>query len=184
MAEVFQRWDVIENPRAYARRAAISNLIKNKQRGLLRIRARLIEQGHVPAAQELDSDLSAWEEQEWVTQLLKSLPPAQREVLACMVDEFAGPEIAQQARTIGEHFREGTAVIIDLTEMADSDAKRLVDFSAGLIFGLRGSIEAAANKVFVLSPASRREAASKPVQQVALGAPDRDPQARDARYAR
>jgi hypothetical protein len=45
MTEVLQRWDAIENPRAYARRAAVSNLIKNKQRGLPRIRERLIERG-------------------------------------------------------------------------------------------------------------------------------------------
>jgi cell division inhibitor SepF len=57
-------------------------------------------------------------------------------------------------RTIGEHFREGTPVIMNLTEMVDSDAKRLVDFAAGLIFGLHGSIERVTNKVFLLSPAN------------------------------
>jgi len=59
-----------------------------------------------------------------------------------------------ESRTIGEHFREGTPVIMNLTEMVDSDAKRLVDFAAGLIFGLRGSIERVTNKVFLLSPAN------------------------------
>jgi cell division inhibitor SepF len=43
--------------------------------------------------------------------------------------------------------------------MVDSDAKRLVDFSAGLIFGLRGSIERVTNKVFLLSPANVEVAA-------------------------
>ena len=62
------------------------------------------------------------------------------------------PRTYNEARTIGEHFREGTPVIMNLTEMVDSDAKRLVDFSAGLIFGLRGSIERITNKVFLLSP--------------------------------
>jgi cell division inhibitor SepF len=64
------------------------------------------------------------------------------------------PRTYNEARTIGEHFREGTPVIMNLTEMVDSDAKRLVDFSAGLIFGLRGSIERVTNKVFLLSPAN------------------------------
>jgi cell division inhibitor SepF len=41
---------------------------------------------------------------------------------------------------------------MNLTEMVDSDAKRLVDFAAGLIFGLHGSIERVTNKVFLLSP--------------------------------
>jgi cell division inhibitor SepF len=64
------------------------------------------------------------------------------------------PRTYNEARTIGEHFRDGTPVIVNLTEMVDSDAKRLVDFSAGLIFGLRGSIERVTNKVFLLSPAN------------------------------
>ena len=64
------------------------------------------------------------------------------------------PRTYNEARTIGEHFREGTPVIMNLTEMVDSDAKRLVDFAAGLIFGLRGSIERMTNKVFLLSPAN------------------------------
>jgi cell division inhibitor SepF len=62
------------------------------------------------------------------------------------------PRTYNEARTIGEHFREGTPVIINLTEMDDADAKRLVDFAAGLIFGLRGSIERVTTKVFLLSP--------------------------------
>ncbi len=69
------------------------------------------------------------------------------------------PRTYNEARTIGEHFRDGTPVIMNLTEMVDSDAKRLVDFSAGLIFGLRGSIERVTNKVFLLSPANVEVAA-------------------------
>ena len=62
------------------------------------------------------------------------------------------PRTYNEARVIGEHFRDGTPVIMNLTEMEDVDAKRLVDFSAGLIFGLRGTIERVTSKVFLLSP--------------------------------
>lgn len=62
------------------------------------------------------------------------------------------PRTYPEARTIGEQLREGTPVIINLSEMDDADAKRLVDFAAGLTFGLRGSIERVTNKVFLLSP--------------------------------
>lgn len=95
MAEVLQRWDTIENPRGYAYRVAISSMIKSRQRGLKRIRERLIQVGDIPPEHELDPCLTAWEEQEWVTTLLKSLPPAQREVLAYMVDMLTRQEIAQ-----------------------------------------------------------------------------------------
>ncbi len=64
------------------------------------------------------------------------------------------PSSYNEARQIGEAFREGIPVIMNLTDMADGDAKRLVDFAAGLIFGLRGSIEKVTNKVFLLSPSN------------------------------
>ncbi|MDN4473676.1 cell division protein SepF [Demequina zhanjiangensis] len=63
------------------------------------------------------------------------------------------PRSYSDARLIGEAFREGVPVIMNLTEMSDADAKRLVDFSAGLSFGLHGSIERVTTSVFLLSPA-------------------------------
>lgn len=62
------------------------------------------------------------------------------------------PRTYNEARTIGEHFRSGTPVIMNLSEMDDADAKRLVDFAAGLTFGLRGRLERVTAKVFLLSP--------------------------------
>ncbi|MBI1377531.1 MAG: DUF552 domain-containing protein [Frankiales bacterium] len=62
------------------------------------------------------------------------------------------PRTYNDARRIGEEFREGVPVIMNLTDMDDIDAKRLVDFAAGLVFGCRGSIERVTNKVFLLSP--------------------------------
>jgi RNA polymerase sigma factor (sigma-70 family) len=95
LEEVLRRWDRIDNPRAYARRATISLLIKNKERGQQRIRDRIVQRGEYPTEHDLDPGLTVWEEQEWVMQLLESLPAAQREVLACMVDMFPRKEIAQ-----------------------------------------------------------------------------------------
>ncbi len=63
------------------------------------------------------------------------------------------PRSYNDARTIGEAFRSGTPVIMNLTDMNDADAKRLVDFSAGIVFGLHGALERVTNKVFLLSPA-------------------------------
>ncbi|MDO7869353.1 cell division protein SepF [Nocardioides sp. WY-20] len=62
------------------------------------------------------------------------------------------PRTYNEARTIGENFRDGVPVIMNLSEMDDADAKRLVDFSAGLVFATRGNIERVTNKVFLLSP--------------------------------
>ena len=62
------------------------------------------------------------------------------------------PRTYNEARTVGENFREGVPVIMNLSEMDDNDAKRLVDFAAGLVFATRGTIERITNKVFLLSP--------------------------------
>ncbi len=63
------------------------------------------------------------------------------------------PRSYNDAKSIGESFRDGVPVILNLSDMDEADAKRMVDFSAGLVFGLSGSIERVTNKVFLLSPA-------------------------------
>jgi cell division inhibitor SepF len=62
------------------------------------------------------------------------------------------PRTYNEARVVGENFRDGLPVIMNLTEMDDNDAKRLVDFAAGLVFATRGTIERITAKVFLLSP--------------------------------
>jgi cell division inhibitor SepF len=64
------------------------------------------------------------------------------------------PSSYNDARAIGEHYREGVPVIMDLSDMEEKDAKRLVDFAAGLTFGLRGSLHKVTNRVFLLSPSN------------------------------
>lgn len=64
------------------------------------------------------------------------------------------PSTYNEAREIGEAFRQGIPVIMNLTGLAEPEAKRMVDFSAGLVFGLHGVIERVTNRVFLLSPAT------------------------------
>jgi cell division inhibitor SepF len=79
------------------------------------------------------------------------------------------PRTYNEARTVGENFREGTPVIMNLTEMDDSDAKRLVDFAAGLVFATRGSIERITSKVFLLCPPNVSVAAEEKARLVEGG---------------
>lgn len=62
------------------------------------------------------------------------------------------PRQYRDAQQIAEHFRDGTPVIINLTQMTESEARRLIDFASGLSTGLRGRIERVTSKVFLLSP--------------------------------
>ncbi|UYM05349.1 cell division protein SepF [Solicola gregarius] len=78
------------------------------------------------------------------------------------------PRTFNEARTLGEEFREGTPVIMNLSEMDGNDAKRLVDFAAGLVFAVHGAMERVTNKVFLLSPPNVSVAAEEK-QRIAEG---------------
>jgi cell division inhibitor SepF len=54
------------------------------------------------------------------------------------------------ARQVGETYRDGQAVILDMTDLTDSEARRMVDFAAGLAFAVHGSIDKVTTKVFML----------------------------------
>jgi cell division inhibitor SepF len=62
------------------------------------------------------------------------------------------PRQYRDAQAIAEAFRDGIPVIINLSQMNDGDARRLIDFASGLSQGLLGKIERVTNKVFLLSP--------------------------------
>ena len=62
------------------------------------------------------------------------------------------PRQYKDAQVIAENFREGIPVIINLSQMSDADARRLIDFASGLSLGLYGRIERVTSKVFLLSP--------------------------------
>jgi len=65
---------------------------------------------------------------------------------------YVRPRSYNEARSIGENYRDGIPVIMNLSDMERGEDKRLVDFAAGLIFGLRGNIERISSQVFLLCP--------------------------------
>ncbi|MEW1974383.1 cell division protein SepF [Microbacterium profundi] len=81
-------------------------------------------------------------------------PVAVRQPAAGTVNEIltVHPKQYRDAQLIAENFREGVPVIINLSQMSDADARRLIDFASGLSLGLYGRIERVTSKVFLLSP--------------------------------
>lgn len=95
MVSALKNWPRIESPYAYVRTAALRHLVKGRQRGQWRIENRLVAWGAVGRAATPVPGQVIWEQQEWVKEVLESLAPAQREVLACVVDTLTPQEIAQ-----------------------------------------------------------------------------------------
>lgn len=87
-----------------------------------------------------------------VTPLRKVTPtrsvatPSLNEILTVHPTQYS------DAALIAESFRDGIPVVINLSQMSEAEAKRLIDFSSGLSMGLRGRIERVTSKVFLLSP--------------------------------
>jgi cell division inhibitor SepF len=81
-------------------------------------------------------------------------PVAVRQPAGGAVNEIltVHPKQYRDAQFIAESFREGVPVIINLSQMSDADARRLIDFASGLSLGLYGRIERVTSKVFLLSP--------------------------------
>lgn len=102
-----------------------------------------------------------------VTPLHRAAPRVARQAPDLRRIATIHPRSYNDARLIGESFRSGTPVIMNLSEMTDADAKRLVDFSAGLIFGLHGAIERVTSKVFLLSPEHVEIAGEEPAGEPA-----------------
>lgn len=64
------------------------------------------------------------------------------------------PRGFNDAEEVGEQYRSGVPVIMNLQGLENEVAKRLVDFASGLTFGLEGRIERVGDKVFLLTPAN------------------------------
>ncbi|WP_447942805.1 cell division protein SepF [Microbacterium aurum] len=81
-------------------------------------------------------------------------PAVVRQPTAGTVSEIltVHPKQYRDAQLIAENFRDGVPVIINLSQMSDADARRLIDFASGLSLGLYGRIERVTSKVFLLSP--------------------------------
>ncbi len=81
-------------------------------------------------------------------------PPVVRQSAPAALSEIltVHPKQYRDAQLIAESFREGIPVIINLSQMSDADARRLIDFASGLSLGLYGRIERVTSKVFLLSP--------------------------------
>lgn len=81
-----------------------------------------------------------------VTPVRAATPQAMNEILTVHPTEY------RDAAQVAESFRDGVPVILNLSRMNDTEAKRLIDFASGLTMGLRGRIERVTSKVFLLSP--------------------------------
>jgi DNA-directed RNA polymerase specialized sigma24 family protein len=100
LAEMLPAWPVPGYPLAYARRAVISNFIKDRTRGNRRVARRLVERGHVPRQEGTqDARLTGWEDGQWVAAVLSVLPPEQRKVMECIA---RGLDREETARELGK----------------------------------------------------------------------------------
>ena len=62
------------------------------------------------------------------------------------------PRTFNDAQQIADQFKRGNPVIVNLQTTDGDLAKRIIDFGSGLTYGLDGSMQRIADKVFLLTP--------------------------------
>jgi RNA polymerase sigma factor (sigma-70 family) len=125
--EIYRRWEHIERPAAYLQRAATSHFFKARQRDrerpLREAMAAEVIADHDPAAA---ADFNAWEDQEWITQMLDRLPAAQRQVLALVVSGLQPSEIGvllgKDAATVRQNLRHARRMLQRVVEQSGGEA--------------------------------------------------------------
>ena len=104
-----------------------------------------VEEAPAPAAEgTFDSDHS-------VTPMPAAAPASQQST-SSRTTPFPG-KTYEDAQMVGRAIRDGIPVVLNLTGVAEPIAYRIVDFSAGVVFGVHGSMERVTPRVFLLSPA-------------------------------
>ena len=119
LIEMLPAWPMPGCPLAYARRAVVSNFIKDKTRGNRRVARRLSDRGHVPHQEGVeDTRLTAREDEQWVADVLRLLPPEERKVMACIAEGLDREEIAEKLgksrATIRQSLRSARRRLIEL----------------------------------------------------------------------
>lgn len=112
-----------------------------------------VEYDHHPVAPAAATTSAPTAQRAPVTPLRRAAPARQASVSDMNEILTVHPRAYKDAQVIAESFREGIPVIINLSQMSESEARRLVDFASGLSQGLYGRIERVTSKVFLLSPA-------------------------------
>jgi len=65
---------------------------------------------------------------------------------------IAGPKEFEEIQVIADNFKDNIPVIINLQDVDQDLAKRVIDFCSGLTYALEGNIRKVAEKVFLITP--------------------------------
>ena len=66
--------------------------------------------------------------------------------------QTVAPTSFQDAQEIGDRYKAGMPVIVNLQAVDRDLMRRIIDFASGLTYGLGGEMEKAADRVFLLTP--------------------------------
>jgi len=109
-----------------------------------------------PRAQRINREVTSVDHPETI---VRTMPSSRVPAMASI--HRSEPRRFNDARDIGERYRQGVPVIMNLQGADDTIARRLVDFASGLVFGLDGKIEMVASRVYLLTPANMEVSAEE-----------------------
>jgi RNA polymerase sigma factor (sigma-70 family) len=104
-AELFEKWDTVQYPRAWLRKVAFRQMLRQPVRSEYSF-----DTGHKePVALSAAAQLELREDEKMVLDALGELPPTQRNVFALIYDQFSYREIAEIMNISEEAVRQNAA---------------------------------------------------------------------------
>lgn len=83
----------------------------------------------------------------------QSIPVAKPEVAQSMLQmKVVRPKKLSEATEIADSLKAGQTIVLNLDDLSDVNARRMLDYVAGVIYAVNGKIERPSDRTFLLTP--------------------------------
>ena len=82
----------------------------------------------------------------------KPAPTAQQQGMGALSMQVIRPTGFADSPKVADCLKAGQAVVLNLEDMEESEARRMIDYIAGVLYAVDGKIERPAGRTFLLTP--------------------------------
>jgi len=98
--------------------------------------------------------MNAYDEEEEMLQPIIPEPiPVKRETVQNVLQmKVVRPKKLNEATEIADSLKVGQTIVLNLDDLSDVNARRMLDYVAGVIYAVNGKIERPSDRTFLLTP--------------------------------
>ena len=97
--------------------------------------------------------MSTYEEEEIIQPIAAEPIPVKKEVVQSVLQmKVVRPKKLNEATEIADSLKAGQTIVLNLDDLSDVNARRMLDYVAGVIYAVNGKIERPSDRTFLLTP--------------------------------